>query len=731
MVDHKYANLFTQDNVNKKWKIIAVDYIGYGTPVSGTRPIDDFGKVYLDENTGTYYKMQNLSPYQMGWKKVENESELTIIQNENLFTQSIELTENLCSESELRFGCCEASCLKFKVANIVKTLLGMWLTVSMILEHHNDDPLPIGKFKVESDKPTADRRHREIVAYDVMYDIIKADVSEWYNNLLPTTSDLIKMKDFRRRFIENFGLKQGEEVLVNDDVIVERTIDPEKISGLDIIRAICEINGCFGHIGRDGKFHYIYLQQDIMGLYPSNNLYPDHAPDYLQQAETGHLYPQAPDSFEIERSNCISCQYEDFITKKITKIQIRQEENDIGVVYGSGNNCYIIENNFLVYGKNEGALNQIAKNLFSKISNIVYRPFEADVRGNLCLEVGDAIRISTKYDAVESYILSREIKGGQALRDKISSSGVEIYSEKVNSINSSIIQLKKNTNTLKRTVDETVSEIYAYDESGERYSKIEQNASEINLKVSKGNISSELSLEDGKVSIKGNRLEVESENFKLDTDGNVTLEGEIVAKDGISFMYTNTDARPPITRKYVFAKTGDGFTSATPYLNIYSPNGNPCIIIGARNYSEDEFKIIDTPYFPNGAVIDSAFVKSFKQTFKEARVEYINAGGEEGTAYDGTVNLKLRASGTFVCIYGTYHTYSHKAGKSKEISFGKEGDIYLPTYTSVRAVGYEGKRVFVFTITKDGRFVVRNASDIDLNVTEEASISFRFDFFRF
>ncbi len=40
MVDHKYANLFTQDNVNKKWKIIAVDYIGYGTPVSGTRPID-------------------------------------------------------------------------------------------------------------------------------------------------------------------------------------------------------------------------------------------------------------------------------------------------------------------------------------------------------------------------------------------------------------------------------------------------------------------------------------------------------------------------------------------------------------------------------------------------------------------------------------------------------------------------------------------------------------------
>lgn len=730
MVDYKYADLFTQDNVDKKWKIVAVDYIGYGTPVSGTRPIDDFGKVYLDEETGFYYKMQNLSPYQMGWKKVENENELTIIQNEDLFTQSIELSENLCSESELRFGCCEASCLKFKVANIVKTLNGMWLMASIILDRHDDNPFQIGRYKVESDKPTADRRHREIVAYDAMYDIIRADVLKWYNDLLPY-GDIIQMKDFRKRFVSQFNLREEETILANDDMLVERTIDPESMSGLDVISAICEINGCFGHIGRDGKFHYIYLEQDTMGLYPSNTLFPDHAPDYLSQAETGHLYPQAPNSFEIERSNCISCQYEDFITKKITKLQIRQEENDIGVIYGDGNNCYIIENNFLVYGKNEGALNHIAKNMFNKISNIVYRPFEADVRGNLCLEVGDAIRISTKYDIIESYILNRDIKGGQALRDKISSKGVEIYSEKINSINSSIVQLKGRTNTLKRTVDETVSEIYAYDENGEKYSKIEQNKNQINLKVSKGDVSSELSLEDGKVSIKGNRLEVDSENFKLDTEGNVSLEGEVVAKDGISFEYTNTTARPPITGKYIFAKLGPGFTSAAPYLEIYSPGGNPCIIIGARNYSEDEFKIIDTPYFPNGAVIDDTFVKSLKQTFKESSVEYINAGGEVGTVYDGTVNLKIRTSGVFVSVYGTYHTYSHKSGKSKEISIGKEGDQHLPTYTSVRAVGYEGKRVFVFTITKDGRFVVRNTSEIDLDVTEEASISFRFDFFRF
>ena len=100
-----------------------------------------------------------------------------------------------------------------------------------------------------------------------------------------------------------------------------------QLSGAAVIQAICEINGCFGHIGRDGKFHYIYLEQDIQGLYPSNELFPDHAPDYLFQSKTHHLYPQNPKSTNIGKSFYITANYEGYHVKGIDKLQIRKEEN--------------------------------------------------------------------------------------------------------------------------------------------------------------------------------------------------------------------------------------------------------------------------------------------------------------------------------------------------------------------------------------------------------------------
>lgn len=384
--------------------------------------------------------------------------------NVELFQNSEDLTEKLCSEKELRFGCCEASCFKFKVANIVKPLIGEWIGYSLIIDNREDIPFPVGRYKVASDNLTADRMHREIVAYDAMYDILNADVAAWYNAILPDKESTVTLRQFREAFVSYFDLDEAvpEGGLVNDGMAVERTIDPSEISGKVVITAICEINGCFGHIGRDGKFHYIYLPQAVQGLYPANDLYPDHAPDYLPyQQKTGHLYPQDPKGEGISKGLYISCDYEDFVTQGIDKIQIRQEENDIGYIYGSGSNCYIIQDNFLVYGKSAEQLKQIAENLYGKISNISYRPVNRlDLRGNPCFEVGDPIRLITKYDIVESYILKRTLKGVQALRDNYSAGGVLEYGKKMNSVRESIIQLKGKANILTRTLEETKLEMY-------------------------------------------------------------------------------------------------------------------------------------------------------------------------------------------------------------------------------------------------------------------------------
>lgn len=467
MIDYKYADLFLEDSIDKQ---ITIEYEG-----------------------GT-------------------------IGNEELFSESMELSESLCSESALRFGSCEASELKFKVANIILPLSGKWITVSETLNHCTDETFQMGRYKVYSDKPTADRRYREVTAYDVMYDIINADVADWYNTILPDMDSTVTMKQFRTSFIAYFGLEQEEAELVNDGMVIEKTIEPSEISGKDVITAICEINGCFGHIGRNGKFQYIYLKQNIQGLYPRDDLYP-----------ADDLFPKDPDTVKIGKSLYISCQYEDFITKGIEKLQIRQEENDIGIIRGEGDNCYIIEDNFLVYGKSGRDLEDIAKNILSVIRGVSYRPFSAEVKGNPCLEAGDAVRLPTRYEIIESYILKRTLKGIQALRDTYEAEGEEYYSEKVNSVNKSIIQLKGKTNTLTRTVEETRLEmkdiekglksqitqtaeqirLEVEDTKNGLQSQITQNAGNISLKVSKDSVVSEINQSAETITIKAAKIDLQ------------------------------------------------------------------------------------------------------------------------------------------------------------------------------------------------------------------------------
>jgi len=378
-----------------------------------------------------------------------------------MFDQSIELTECLCSEKELRFGSCEASILKFRIGNVVKTLVNKWFTLSVVPGHYADEPLMIGKYKIASEELDPDRQYKRIVAYDAMYDILNTDMAAWYNSILPAETSTMSLREFRESFLRYFGLEEvlpkiGEDGegnpvrgLVNDSVTVERTINPEQISGKDIITAICEINGCFGHIGRDGKFHYIYLPQEIQGLWPADDLYP-----------ADDLFPIEPGTSRIGDGTYIQCDCENFITQGITMLQIRKEENDIGKIWPERaqtpqDNCYIIEDNFLVYGKSSEELAPIAENILEKIRGITYQPFDCEALGNPCFEVGDPVRLPTKYELVETYILERTLTGIQALRDKYRSQGVEKYAEKVNGIHRSIKQLKGKTNVLTRTLEET------------------------------------------------------------------------------------------------------------------------------------------------------------------------------------------------------------------------------------------------------------------------------------
>lgn len=454
MVNYKYTDLFKQDTVDKQLMIVSDD-----------------GKINIT--------------------------------NTELHQEMFELTESLCSEQELTFGSCEAAMIKFTVSNTFLPMKGRWMTVRMSLDGHTDAAFQFGRYKVDSDTPTADRTCREVIAYDALYDVLTADVAAWYNTVFPsheeqktdedgtittvTVYDPVTMKQFRNSFFKHFGIEQADITLINDNMSIEKTVAVtassetssateesstigETISGKEVLSCICEINGCMGHMGRDGTFHYIYLEQEIQGLYPRNDLYP-----------ADDLFPRNPKSTQIGKGFYVTATYEDYLVKTIDKLQIREQKNDIGVIVGTGDNAYVIEDNFLVYGKGTKELKGIANNVLSKIRGIVYRPFTADCKGNPCLEVGDAVRLPTKYELIESYIFKRTLKGIQALRDDLEADGEECRTSKANGIQRSILQLKGKSNVLERTIEKTQSTI----EVKERklISQITQTATEIRTEV--------------------------------------------------------------------------------------------------------------------------------------------------------------------------------------------------------------------------------------------------------
>ena len=435
--------------------------------------------------------------------EIISDDEKIHITNTEFHEDEFELTESLCSQSELTFGAVEAGSVKFKVSNIFLPMKGKWLTARMTIGGPTDQPLLIGRFKGYSDTPTADRKYRDVVAYDALYDILNADVAAWYNTVFPshkeqqkdkdgktttvTVYDPVTMKQFRDSFFNHFGIEQADIILVNDGMSIEKTVAVtassetssdteesstigESMSGKEVLSCICEINGCMGHMGRDGKFHYIYLEQNIQGLYPRNDLYP-----------ADDLFPRDPKSNRIGKDLYITAEYEDFLVKTINKLQIREQKNDIGVIVGTGDNAYVIEDNFLVYGKGTKELKGIAKNILSKIRGIVYRPFTADCKGNPCLEVGDAVRLPTRYELIESYILKRTLKGIQALRDDLEADGEEYRTNGANGIQKSILKLKGKSNVLERTIEKTQSTITDVEKGLQ--SQITQTATEIRTEV--------------------------------------------------------------------------------------------------------------------------------------------------------------------------------------------------------------------------------------------------------
>lgn len=555
---------------------------------------------------------------------IETEDKSVKITNSEIHFEQFELKEILCDDDYLTFGQCNASQLKFKISNVFTSMIGKQINVSAVINGHTDTPFVFGKYRVISDKPTDDKRYRNVTAYDAIYDIGEAEVSSWYNGLkFP-----LKLKQFRDSFFAYFGVEQVETTLPNDNMEVAETIKPSELSGQTVMEAICSINGCFGHINHDGKFEYVFLKEMISGLYPRKGLYPQKG-----------LYPRKGSEKEkVTGGKYKSVKYEDFVCQKVTKVQIRQSENDIGAVYPDteiteNDNSYILQDNFLVYGMGADALETVAKNLYEVIKVVKYRPYNCEKIGNPCLSLGEAVNVYTAKEIIESYVLSRTYKGIQQPKDTISASGKSPkYSKQVNGINKSIIQLRGKTNELERNVEETRSEIKdvesgldtkitqnagkieaeakrATDTEVELAAAISLQADQIKLKVSKGDVSSQLSIESGQVSISGNRFVLDSTNFSITADGKVTAKSIDITGGTINLQSASQDYSTIVLKygSYTCGMDGAG-VRATYSSNSTTLTASGIVTTGSVNAPQGYFDTI-SPKTSRGTIAFSSSVK--------------------------------------------------------------------------------------------------------------------------
>jgi hypothetical protein len=471
------------------------------------------------------------------------------IDNSMLEIGTFALEESLCSESELKFGACEANCVKFTARNTAGNIIGKTISIEETIDGDSENPMPYGVFKVASDVPTADRTKRQITAYDAMYDIINTDVKSWYAGLsFPMT-----LRQFRYSFFAHLGIAQVETSLVNDSMTVNKTIvatqtddssavtEESAISGKTVVTAICEINGCFGNINREGKFEYVFLKAITSALYPAEDLFP-----------ADNVFPSDANT-ESMTGHYITFDYEDFESKEITQLEIKTSEDNAGAIVGTAGNNYSITGNFLVSDKTGAELEQIANNLLPIMKQAVYTPIKScTCVGNPCLTLGEPIRFNTTREIVETYLLQRTLTGVQSKRDSISAQGTQTHSAKVNSIRDTIESVQKRTSKLERNADHLLS---TYEDlEKQTSSRFEQTEKSISAEVNRaqkaeGQLDASLELKLGRdendqvisminasadqIMLRGNRLIVESNNFRIDGDGKVSII------DSLNFITTS------------------------------------------------------------------------------------------------------------------------------------------------------------------------------------------------
>ena len=368
----------------------------------------------------------------------------------NIVANTTKLIQSISDAEQLKYGSVEPSMFEIQIAQDTaqverveaSAIAGMgpgkiWdcaqgkkLTVYIkkgTIEHS-------AEFFIKSIKGEGTTGFKTITAYDAL-SLFDKNVAEWYNGL---NFNSLTLKAFRESLCTYCGVGFESVTLPNDSMTISRTMSATSITGRDILSACCELCGCWPKIDLWGtnKLKWVTLGATSCETF-----------DYSQ-----YDYTFRPDSTR-----------EEYDCKGINAVIIRATDDDVGGHYPATvqDNPYIIQGNFLCFGKSTAELTTIAQNIYNQIANKPYRPHKTVITGRPYLEPGD--KVTVKFadgngGTFDTYILKRTMTGEAALLDTYEAKGEKEHREQYG-ISQQIQQIQGRTNELTRTVDETVNTI--------------------------------------------------------------------------------------------------------------------------------------------------------------------------------------------------------------------------------------------------------------------------------
>lgn len=352
---------------------------------------------------------------------VQFSDDIPTINNSSLLIESMSFSEILTDESQLKFGGCNSARFEVTIINPNENISnGVTITPYIEIKGIEGSRIDLGTFTITDMQKSKDNPYTHIVALDKLQ-LLNTDVTGWYNSLsFPMT-----VKAYRDSFFSYFGIEQETVTLPMDNLQINRLYTSEALNGLVVARDICEANGRFGRMGRDGKFEYVKLGSV---LFDSTDVTP-----YLKEKAS----------------------FNTFLTQFVDGIKVMSSDGTLYRQKTDAKNEYVVTSG-LFNNKTETELANMCSILLDEIKDISYQPINDLVMKSLpYIENGDNIKFLSGGSYIYSYALTREIEGIKSLTDTICSFGIEklVYDE--NSLQNQLLKLERDEEQLKIDVSAT------------------------------------------------------------------------------------------------------------------------------------------------------------------------------------------------------------------------------------------------------------------------------------